>query len=461
MTDLENTMLSDQICNFISGMADSDVPDSTLWAAKRVLLDATGVMLGASGLAREADPFVALARMQGSGPSTILGTGIQVPASAAALANGAFAHALDFEDAFDLSPGHPNASLVPALIALAQSEGPVAGGGFLAALAIGCDVSCRMGLALQRSMEVGGWYPPPMQAGYGASMGAARLLGLNADQMRDTLSIMLCQNTMPGEIKYSAGTVLRAVREAFPAQAAVNSALLAREGVRGFEQPIEGRAGFYALYAGGEFSEEVWLDKLGERFWIEQLTFKAWPSCRGTHPFIEMALGLREEYNIQADQIAEIVVSIDAVQTMLVEPYQRKQAPETVIDAKFSIPFTTALALEKGTVRLSEFGDKDLGDPAILALAAKVRAQPITEPTWQRGSGGAITIKLTNGRMLEASQNDARGCPARPLSDAELVDKFVECAGKARNPMKPAEARALAERIFALEECSDVGALFA
>ena len=85
---------------------------------------------------------------------------------------------------------------------------------FLAALAIGCDISCRIALALRQDMEVGGWYPPPIVAGLGASVGAAKLLGLGAGGIRDALSMALCQITMPGVIKHSRDTVIRAVREA-------------------------------------------------------------------------------------------------------------------------------------------------------------------------------------------------------------------------------------------------------
>jgi 2-methylcitrate dehydratase PrpD len=96
-------------------------------------------------------------------------------------------------------------------------------------MAAGGDLACRMGLALDRRMEEGGWYPPPILAGFGAAAGAAMLLGLGPAQIRDCLSLDLCQVTMSGEIKYSTGTVIRAVREAFPAQAAVQSALLAEK----------------------------------------------------------------------------------------------------------------------------------------------------------------------------------------------------------------------------------------
>ena len=452
--------LSDTISRHVARTQAEMVPPAALHAAKRVLLDATGVMLGASGMAPEAAPFVTLARTSGQGPSRIMGTGLRVPAPAAALANGAFAHALDFEDAFELSPGHPNASLVPALIALAQSEGPVDGRRFLTALAVGCDISCRMALALGQPMEKGGWYPPPILAGFGAVAGAASLLGLDPAGVRDALSLMLCQVTMPGEIKYSAGTQIRAVREAFPAQAAVMSALLARSGVTGFEQPLEGRAGFYALYADGQFDPAALTDKLGEHYWIEQLTFKPWPSCRGTHAFIEMALDLRRRHGFAPSDLAQVTAGIDQVHTMLFEPEQVRRTPGNAIEAKFSIPFCLALALLRGRVTLDDFEPGDLADPNVLALAGRIAADRLPDPGWQAGRGGALTLALESGQTLRARVDHARGSPENPLSDAQLTEKFVLCAGKAADPMAPQAAKQLADRILSVEDCEDVGALF-
>ncbi len=428
-------------------------------AAKRVLLDACGVMQAASGMAAEVQPFVTLAALSGSGPCRIFGSEAKASAPMAALANGAMAHAMDFEDSFDQVPGHPNASLVPALIALAQAEGPVDGRRFLTALVAGCEVSCRLALALRQDMEEGGWYPPPIVAGLGAAVGAAKLLGLDAAGMQDALSLALCQVTMPGEIKYSQGTVIRAVREAFPAQAAVQSALLAREGLRGFEQPLEGRSGFYALFANGQFDSAVLTADFAAPFNIQQLTFKAWPSCRGTHPFIEMALDLRHKHAIVPGDIAGITVHVDAVQRMLVEPAARKSAPQTAIDAKFSIPFCAASALATGRVDLDSFSADRLADQQVLALARRVVAMEAVSPNWQRGSGGSLELRLRDGRVLTNETNDALGCPARPLDEPHLLAKFTDCLSRSAQPLMPEAARALAGRILSLEQCSDVGAL--
>lgn len=429
-------------------------------AAKRVLLDATGVMLGASGMVPETRAFVTYACSMGRGPCNILGTRHCVSPAMAALANGAMAHALDYEDTFDLGPGHPNASLVPALLALAQYRGPVAGPRLLAALVAGCELSCRMALALRQRMEVGGWYPPPILAGYGATAGAAHLLGLPPKQMVDALSLAMCQVTMPGEIKHSQRTVIRAIREGFPAQAAVQSALLAERGVAGFETPLDGKAGFYELYAGGQFAPEVLMAPLGGQFWIEQLTFKAWPCCRGTHPFVEMALALRAEHSLAPEQIAAVRVGVGPMQRMLIEPLARKRTPVAAIDAKFSVPFCTAAALVHGGIGLDTFGEQRLREPAVLALSAKVDCrQPEGAEGW-RGDAGSLEIELKDGRRLSSSLERARGTPENPLSDSDLIDKFVDCAGRAEHRLSPDTARDLATRILTLDDCADVGALF-
>lgn len=450
--------LSDALCRHIAELPFSALPPASVAAARHVLLDAVGVMLAASGASPDVTPFVALARSGGPGPCTVLGTGGRAAAPLAALANGAMAHALDYEDAFDAAPCHPNASLVPAAIAMAQWLAPVDGRNFLAAIAIGGDLVCRVGLSLRQSMEASGWYPPPILGALGATAAAARIAGLDAAGTRDALSLVLCQASAPGEIQHSAGTVIRAVREAFPAQAAVTSVLLARDGVRGFEAPLEGRGGFFRLYVDGRYDPGVLLDGLGTRFWGEQLSFKPWPACRGTHPYIEIALELRERHRIDWRRIERVTVQVGPAQRMLVEPLARKQAPLTLIDAKFSIPFTVALALVRGRVTLDDFSPASLADPDVLALARRIEARDGAPTTG--AAGGALLIALPQGESLQGSVGNARGHPQRPLSRDDLVAKFVDCAGRAARPLDPGTAASAATALLQIDAAADAGHSF-
>ncbi len=453
--------LSDAVCAHIAQASYEDLPTASRDAAKRALLDATGVMIAASGASEDVVPFIRLARAAGGeGPCALLGFEATVSPPLAAFANGAMAHALDFEDAFDRAPCHPNAAAVPAALAIAQAYGPVHGRELVTAVAIGCDLVCRIGLSLRQPLEQNGWYPPTILGGLGAAAVAARLLGLSAEQTRDTLSLALCQITAPGEIKNSPRTVVRAVREAFPAQAAVMSALLARDGVRGFEAPLEGDDGFYRLYADGNYEPAEILDGLGSSFLIEQLSFKPWPTCRGTHAYIQIALALQAEHGFRWPDVESIVVDTGPLQQMLVEPLDRKRAPETIIDAKFSIPFVVALSLVRGRVTLDEFDRDVLADADILELARRI--SPQRNPDWgaEHSTRGALSLTLRDGRILSGAVERVLGSPQAPIPTEDLIDKFINCCSHAAVPIRAGHASAIAAEIMAIDESPDCGSCF-
>ncbi|MEG3152492.1 MmgE/PrpD family protein [Sphingomonas sp. ZT3P38] len=451
----QTSRLSERIAGHIVGCEAERLPATTIHAAKRALLDGLGVMLAASGTSPEIEAFVTYAQAGGAGRASILGRGTTATASLAALANGAMAHALDFEDAFDAAPSHPNASLLPAVLAVLQDGPPVSGRDLLAAIAVGCDLVCRLGLSLRREMEAGGWYPPPILGVFGATAAVARLRGLSQRETLDALSLALCQASCPGEIKYSRDTVIRAVREALPAESAVRATALAALGVRGFDEPFEGKGGFFRLYADGRYDPAALLDGLGERFWIEQLSFKRWPACRGTHAYIEAVQALRAAHGFSPDDVAEIVATGGEVQVMLVEPPASKRAPATAIDAKFSIPFTVAAALIDGEVTLDSYDGASLADPRKLAQAAKVRFE--RHPDWgrERAASGGLRIVLRDGTRLEQWVDVAAGHVSRPIDDAGLQAKFIDCAGRAQQPLSGEGAAALATAIWSLDEAPD------
>lgn len=459
MSDARSAGLSWRLAQFVAQTPEDRIPSPALRSAARVVLDATGVMRAASGLSPEVQPFITHAVEGGPGPARILGTPHEVRPALAALANGSMAHALDYEDALDGAPLHPNASLVPAVLALAQDHGPVPGRSLLAAIAIGCEVSCRIALGLRQRLEDGGWYPPPILGAFGAVAGAARLLGLTPRQVLDAWSLLLLQNACPGEIKHDAGTVIRAVREAFPAQVAVQVARLAQAGVRGFDAPLEGRDGFFRLFAGNHYDAAALLPDPGGPWHIESLSFKPWPSCRGTHAAIECALLLRAQVDWRA--IRALRIEGCAVHRMLATPADRKAAPQTAIDAKFSLPYTVATALATGSVNLDSFGAAALGNSDVLQLAQRARFAQREDWGVERAVGGAVEVTTVDGRTLRQEVLDPLGSPARPLDEAQLVAKFVDCAGRAQLPLAMQPATALARRILDLENAPDAGALIA
>lgn len=420
------------------------IPPATLHGTRRTLLDALGVTLGATRLGEDAAPYRAHA-LATPGPSRLIGFDATSTPALAALANGALAHALDFGDTFDAGPAHPNAALVPALLALADAQPEAEFGSFLTAMALGSDFACRLSLAPPRPFEEGGWYPPPLVNLIATAAACARFLGLDADAIRHAMGLALVQGSFPSEIKYDATSPLRGVREGFVARAAVEAALLARAGAHAFAEPLEGRAGFFAVYGGGP-PRDALLDGLGKRFLGDGVSFKPWPACRGTHPYIEAALSLRER--IQLDQIERIEAETGPIQEMLIRPQPVKAAPQRSIEAKFSIPYTVAVALIDGAVTLDSFLPDRIAEPSTQALASKVFER--RNPDWSRAeaASGVLDIVLRDGTVLTHRVMQAAGHPDRPMDDAALIAKFADCAAHSATPIAEAAAHALAHRIL-------------
>jgi len=270
---------------------------------------------------------------------------------------------------------------------------------------------------------------------------------------------VLFQTTFPAETMAYAPSHMRAVREAFPAQAAVNAAQLAKRDLRAFDQPFEGKHGFFGLYTDG-FDETALMRDLGEVFEGANVSFKPWPSCRGTHAYIEATLALMSEHAIDADAVERVDTIVSPFFRALSEPPERKRRPQTAIDAKFSIPYTVAVALQDRGVGLDAFQPARLKDPDLLRLADRVDHTIEERWTTREATRGTLHLRLRDGRSYSKSVFAPLGHPDNPMTEAALRKKFFECAAYARIPLAPGQADSIADRIERLELLTDVAALF-
>ena len=254
--------------------------------------------MAASGLAPECLPFVSLARREQAAPvCTLLGFAERTSPAGAVLVNGALAHALDFEDADDESLCHPNAQIVPVLLALAESEAGVAGRELLAAMAVGSYLTCGSRSRSGRRSPNGAGTRRPL-AGFGATAAAATCFAWTSGRhwMRFHSS------------SASSAAMARSSREAAPRCAACAThsprmRLSSRHSWPGtacaIQAPFEGPGGLVEAYAGGGADLTGALDGLGSAYAGERVSFKLWPSCRATHPFVEGALALRAQHGLR------------------------------------------------------------------------------------------------------------------------------------------------------------------
>jgi len=449
--------ISKHLAAFIADTTYEDLPKKTVEMTKRSILDAIGVTLAASGLYAPCRAFAEMAVESAPGnEATILGFQLKAKAEHAAFANGAMAHAMDFEDAHDKALLHPNAAAFPAALAIAEARGRVSGKSFITAMAVGCDLVCRMGLAMEEITTRDGWYLPPIVGAFGAAAAVGKLLALSPAQIVDAFSLTLCQATCSAELQDSPHSDVRAVRDAFAARSGLVAALLAEKGVRGFDFPFEGKAGFFNLYVGGRYDPSVLINGLGQSFEGENISFKPWPACRGTHPFIEAALKIRLENCIQSEDIASVRTVSSPFSRMLTEPASAKRRPKTAIDAKFSIPFGVATALAYGDVKLLHFFPERLTEPTVLQLVDRIHCNIDESLSQKDAAKGLVEITLKDGTKVSQGIDVPLGNPANPIPSKALVDKFFDCAGLAAQKLPESRIRQIADGFLNLEKVDDI-----
>lgn len=365
--------------------------------------------------------------------SSIIGTGELLPAPSAALANGTFAHLLDFDDTHLPSVLHPSANVVPAAIAVAEARSATTPDLF-AAVAAGIEVTDRLGMASYLP-SVGnsiffdkGFHATSICGTIGAAVAAGLLNGLDEAGLTDAIGIAASMGAGIIEANRTGGTVKR-VHCGWAAHGGITAAALAAEGVTGPPTVLEGRFGFFQAYLDGRYDGSALLDDLGERWELLRTVYKPYPSNHFTHAGIDCALALRADgLDPSHVEAAELGVAEPVLRT-IAEPRSEKVRPHSGYHAKFSGPFTVARALLGGGglgVYLDDFTEASLQDPTVQTLSEKVTVVADARATelFPNSFAAVLRVRTTSGAQLEHRVDSSRGGPEHPLTMPELLEKF-------------------------------------
>jgi 2-methylcitrate dehydratase PrpD len=144
-----------------------------------------------------------------------------------------------------------------------------------------------------------------------------------------------------------------------------------------------------------------------------------------THPYIDCARRLAAK-KIKADDVVEMVCEVgEGTVHRLWEPLAAKQKPANGYAGKFSSPYCIATAFVRGNVGLSDFSDAAVRDPAVVALAGKVRYQIDPQNPYPKNFTGHIRATLRDGTVIEERQPYMRGGAQEPLTHADIQNKFL------------------------------------
>jgi 2-methylcitrate dehydratase PrpD len=235
------------------------------------------------------------------------------------------------------------------------------------------------------------------------------------------------------------------------------AALLARGGLTGSEQAIDGPQGFLRAFDSEGADLPGAIGDLGSRWEILDtgVTVKLYPSCAGTHPTLDAVLDLRARHGFAAADIDRIDVDVDPiVPTILI--YDR---PATALEAKFSLPFCVAAAVVFGRVGIDTFDAAHMHDAEVAALMPRVamRVDAGIGTGKPALTEARVHVRLKDGRAFASDAHGARGYPANPASQDELDAKFLACA---RVALSEAGATALLQRLRGLDAVASIADLW-
>lgn len=438
----------------VHGTAYRALSESVVAATKRSIADTIGVMLAGSTTASAQGLVRMLSRWGGAADATVLGHPVRLSAPHAAFANGAFAHQFDFDDIHDEAVVHPTANSLSAGLAVAEAEGGRSGMDLLRAVAIGNDVACRLGLAIEGKLYDYPWTRPPVVGTFGAAAAASAMLQLAPDAIQSAFGLTLHQACNTLECLYAPGSDVRGLRDGFSARAGVTAAYMAQEGICGDGTSLEGRFGLYQAFFRGEYSRDVLTRDLGRKFEGAEVSVKPWPSARETHATIHAALELLQANHIGPDEIASVTLGVGPTNLEFCEPAAIRRRPPNRMDALSSLPYAVAVALCYGGVPLSAYVDAELRDARVLQMAERVTWQ--MDLTRHEGTieGGRVTIRLKDGRTFAGSARHGLGHPDNPLSPALIRRKFMDCVRLLPSPPAPELVEALLQVVDSLEHHS-------
>ena len=433
---------------------------------KLCVLDTLGVSIGASTLAEEANiVFDYVNELGGKPESRILGFGGKAPAPWAVFVNGSLGHMLDYDDVG--GGGHVGIATVPVAFALAEKRGHVSGRELIAAIAGGTDIHVRLNQAVDIPdwTMAEGWFATQLFGFISGAATAARLMGLSVEQTENAFGVAYTQLSGSRQMAVGAATHLRSMQAGFCGQGAVLAAALAKRGLVGSREIIEGRYGLFKNYVRTERPDwHAIVDDLGVRFpMLDVHGFKVWPACGYTRPTNAATLALRREHGIQPEQVEGItVIGGTGATQLLSEPLELKRRPKLSIDGKYSIPFTTAVMMVKGNVTLADYTEEGLRDPRVLAMADRVSYRADSSAAMPAGGNSSVSrptveIRLKDGRTFSRRPEGVPGDPQHPVSREMLEAKFRDCVSFAAKPLAAADVDRAIAMIGDLENVTDVG----
>jgi 2-methylcitrate dehydratase PrpD len=417
--------VTEQVAKYVADASLKDIPQKTVQYAKELALCNLASMTWGSTLpaGRIVTKFVR--DMGGTPEGGVIGGGFKTSLPNAALANGNFAHAAEWEG--DSRPEMVGVMTVfPVVFPVAEKIG-ASGKDVIEAAIIAHEVQSRIGLASLPATGRG-FFAVPVFGNFGATVATAKLLKLNVEQICHAFGLVASQAA--GTLRHHS-TMTHFVETGFACRNGVTAALLAGEGINADANMLEDTdlgLGFGSAVAGkGDYVIEKVTAGLGKEFRFNLLDTKVFPCHSLQQRPLEAALYLVSKHNINYDDVESVEVEMSPGG---VHELDRAEPPDAE-HSRVSLQHTIAGILLERRADRHIFTEEKRVDSRYREARGKVKLTPRPEWTasWPDGYD-IVTIRLKNGQEHSAKWEAWRGFHKTPMTADELRAKFLEGTGE-------------------------------
>ncbi|KIY01720.1 uncharacterized protein Z520_01858 [Fonsecaea multimorphosa CBS 102226] len=388
----------------------------------------------------------AVNNLSATGPGSVLGLSRRYQAQYSALLNGTLVHSMDWDDTNSVASLHPGASAISAALAQAELEmsagRKVTGREFLTAVAVGYEVTCRLGRSISDVLHRVGFHPTCVAGVFGASATAGKLAGFDASQIEHLFGVV--GSMASGSLQcFENGGWNKRFHPGIAAHNALLGVQFVKAGMVGAARAIDGKRGLLHSYARLSEPDLHIVESLGTFWETSNTAIKPYPSCRLVHGPIEAAYALRKQFPDDLDLDAalsgkdiEVTIGPKAFHGVG-SPAANKFRPTNVVEGQFSLYFQFAVAWLYGSNAWDSY--QLLQDEKVLALCRRIKVH--------------VDDSLRDGSLVTVAQ---------------LGDKCVKVEyplGEPENPIGLREVERLkflpmAEKVYGVQGARDILALF-
>ncbi len=434
---------TEQLAAYAAALRFEDLPPPVLQRAKDCMTDSVAAIVYGAELPWS-KMIAAYARQNSpAGKSYILGTGgAPVRAGAAALSNGAAAHAFELDNLTKPDSGvHPGATGFTAALAIAQERG-LSGRELTTGFVAAVETMLRIGHATKHTNEARGFHAPGTTGPFGAAAATGRLMNFDAAKMTNAFGVAgSCASGLLEFAHAGNGAMVKRFHMGRAAEGGILAASLAAEGFTGPSTVLEGESGFLKVFCTDWDTAEL-TKGLGSTFFTLDIMLKRYACHITAHNPVQAILELKNEHKFEAADVA----SIEIAGSERMAKINNIPAPPDMMLAQYSIPFSVALALYRNPVDPRSFDDAAVHDRSILDTSSRIK-MPIVPGQERRDLTAVVTVRLKDGREFSRKVTSFMGTPEHPLGRPELKEKFMMLTKR----LDPAKAEALFDRLQNIE----------